>query len=163
MRLPLNSSGKTKERSSLLSEKPQVSTLIRHTTQLPATVVAPAAARGALDAAVSSPIEKRTFETARLLITELVTNSIRHAVMPAGSTIRLEIEGDDMWLRVEVHDAGREITDLRPTERPMGGGYGLRIVDQLADRWGSDQSDLGTCVWFELSLSPPSTDFRALA
>lgn len=135
-----------------------MSTLIRHTTQLPATVVAPAAARAALDAAVTSPIAERAFETARLLITELVTNSIRHAVMPHDSTIRLEIDTDDRLLRVEVHDAGREITDLRPTERPIGGGYGLRLVDQLADRWGSDQGDQGTCVWFELSLSPVSTD-----
>ena len=139
-----------------------MSTLIRHTTQLPATVVAPAAARAALDAAVTSPIAERALEAARLLITELVTNSIRHAVMPDDPMIRLEIDTDNRLLRVEVHDAGREITDLLPTERPIG-GYGLRLVDQLADRWGSDQSDLGTCVWFELSLSPPSTDFRALA
>lgn len=138
-----------------------MSTLIRHTTQLPATVVAPAAARASLDAAVTSPIAERALETARLLITELVTNSIRHAVMPHDPMIRLEIDTDNRLLRVEVHDAGREITDLLPTERPIGGGYGLRLVDQLADRWGSDQGHLGTCVWFELSLSPASNDSRA--
>lgn len=146
---------------SLLSEKPKVSTLIRHTTQLPATVVAPAAARVALNEAFDPPIPEGVLETARLLITELVTNSIRHTAMPPGSTIRLEIGADDGRLLVEVHDAGREITDLRPAERPIG-GYGLRLVDQLADRWGSDRSERGTCVWFELSLSTPRHEHPSL-
>ncbi len=126
-----------------------------HTTHLSATVVAPAEARAALGAAIEGPMGEDVLATARLLVTELVTNSVRHAIAPAGSDLRIEIDDNDGLLRVEVHDLGRESPDLRPAERPDG-GFGLHLVDQLADRWGSARSDEGTCVWFELQLTPTS-------
>lgn len=110
-----------KGRLSLSIQKAMVPTLLHHTTELPTTVVASAEARRALEAAFSPQIAKDALETARLLITELVTNSVRHAVMPPGSVIRLEIDTNAARLRVEVHDAGRVITDLRPTEHPNEG------------------------------------------
>ena len=130
--------------------------LAKHITHLSATVVAPAEARAALGPAVEAPIAEDVLETARLLVAELVTNSVRHAIVPAGSDIRIEIDDDDGLLRVEVHDSGRETPDLRPAERPEG-GFGLQLVDQLADRWGSVRSGEGTCVWFELQLAPMSS------
>ena len=130
--------------------------IAHHTTHLSATVVAPAEARAALGAAVEAPIAEDVLETARLLVTELVTNSVRHAIVLAGSEVRIEIDADYGLLRVEVYDSGRESPDLRPSERPVG-GFGLQLVDQLADRWGSVNSDEGTCVWFELMPAPRSS------
>ena len=130
--------------------------MIHHTTQLPLDVIAPARARAALGEALTSPITNDVFETARLLITELLTNSVRHGATSPGSTVRIEIDTNAERLKVEVHDAGVGTTHLRPAEE-FGGVYGLQLVDQLADRWGSDHGGDGNCVWFELMLAPTSS------
>ena len=119
--------------------------------QLPGTASAPAGARAFLEGAVSSYVSEEVLSVARLLVTELVTNSVVHAAMPAGSPIRVEIEIEDSRLRVEVLDPGFEPPDLRPVRR-ADSGFGLHLVDELADGWGSEHDGRGTCVWFELSI-----------
>jgi hypothetical protein len=62
------------------------------------------------------------------------------------------LAASDRCVRVEVCDGGSGF-DLPLDPRPTGalGGFGLRIVDRMASRWGVAGDD-GTCVWFELDL-----------
>jgi anti-sigma regulatory factor (Ser/Thr protein kinase) len=86
----------------------------------------------------------------RLLISELVTNAVRHADLDAGDAIGLVIDVADQMLRVEVHDPGGGFVPSTPSPDPARpSGWGLYLVAELADRWGVD-SDERTLVWFEL-------------
>jgi len=86
----------------------------------------------------------------RLLVSEVVTNCVRHAGLDEGSKISLHIETTHDGVRVEVTDPGPgfvpRVPDLRITQES---GWGLFLVDELADRWGVEADD-GTCVWFEI-------------
>ncbi len=84
-----------------------------------------------------------------------MTNSARHDIVPPGSDVGVEIDAVGGLLREEVYDSGGETPDLRPADR-SDGGFGLQLVDQLADRWGSEHDDEDTCVWFGLTLTPMS-------
>jgi two-component sensor histidine kinase len=91
-----------------------------------------------------------------LLVSELVSNSIRHAGLGAGERIRLRASRmDDTCAYVEVCDAGR--SGRTPAVRTRGagplepGGLGLVLVDEMADRWGVHCHEDGTCVWFEMA------------
>ncbi|MFC8511271.1 ATP-binding protein [Streptomyces sp. NPDC057411] len=92
-----------------------------------------------------------------LLVSELVTNSLRYASGPIGvRLVRLPAEGGGRprgpALLVEVSDP---LPD-GPTERPAGpddeGGRGLQLVACSARRWGTRAGRTGKTVWFELAL-----------
>ena len=86
----------------------------------------------------------------RLLVSELVTNAVRHANLAQGDVIGLVIDLADDALRVEVHDPGGGFVPTAPSPDPARpSGWGLYLVAELADRWGVD-SDESTLVWFEL-------------
>ena len=86
----------------------------------------------------------------RLLVSELVTNAVRHANLAPGDAILLVIDLGDRVLRVEVHDPGGGFVPRAPAPDPARpSGWGLYLVEELADRWGVD-SDERTLVWFEL-------------
>ena len=86
--------------------------------------------------------------TVQLLISELVTNALRH------SGCEQPVHLNASWnstVRVEVIDHGdgfAPVARSRPLEEP--GGYGLLLVGSLADRWGVE-TDAHTTVWFELN------------
>ena len=83
----------------------------------------------------------------RLLVSELVTNAVRHA---EGEAVRLVVAITAGVLRVEVHDPGRGFTRRDPPSDPMrSSGWGLVLVEELSDRWGVDGSPR-TRVWFEM-------------
>jgi len=86
----------------------------------------------------------------RLLVSELVTNAVRHANLASGDVIELVIELAERTLRVEVHDPGGGFVPTAPSPDPARpSGWGLYLVAELADRWGV-HSDDETLVWFEL-------------
>ena len=98
--------------------------------------------------------------TLRLLVSELVSNSLRHSQVPASARIELVVLETDDRIRVEVKDPGdgsqgvsRALDRLReepaPNEWPPEGGFGLGLVASLSDRYGV-RSDDGTVVWFEV-------------
>jgi anti-sigma regulatory factor (Ser/Thr protein kinase) len=90
------------------------------------------------------------FGNVRLLVSELVTNSIRHAQAGSAETIELRVAVFADRLRVEVSDHGSGFERrVRAPERDSGSGWGLYLVDQLADRWGVSRDD-ATRVWFEI-------------
>jgi anti-sigma regulatory factor (Ser/Thr protein kinase) len=86
----------------------------------------------------------------RLLLTELITNSLRHAGMSPGDEIGVKAGLTDGTVRIEVSDPGRNgPVEVRPPGA-RGGGYGLFLVDRLTSQWGVDRHH-GTTVWAELS------------
>jgi len=84
-----------------------------------------------------------------LLVTELATNGVKHAVAEPCNRITLDarVEGD--CLRVAVTDRGGGFTPRRRSpRRSEPGGWGLMLVEDIADRWGVEREP--TKVWFEL-------------
>lgn len=118
------------------------------TRQLPASAEAPAEARHALQR-LAGAVHPDRLDDLRLMVTELVTNSFRHAPVEAGGLIELRLDVGPDALRVEVRDGGWGFTPPTAPELPDEGGLGLFLVDQMADRWGIRQ-DPSTCVWFEM-------------
>ena len=90
----------------------------------------------------------------RLLVSELIANSVEHSGCAREQLISLEVSVIDERLRVEVSDPGPGF-DLprRPSHQPWEAEYGrgLLIVDSLAHSWGVSQGERST-VWFELAV-----------
>ena len=90
----------------------------------------------------------------RLLLTELISNCVRHAELGDEQPIEVRIRICHELLRVEVRDAGRGFVPRslrRPPPPEQLGGRGLYLVEALADHWGVT-SDESTVVWFEIEL-----------
>jgi anti-sigma regulatory factor (Ser/Thr protein kinase) len=109
----------------------------------------PAIARRALRR-LARDLPASVLEDIRLLVSELVTNSVRHAGLGPDATIGLRVDLLPRRIRVEVSDPG-------PGFRPGGAspsiyqdsGWGLYLVEQVATRWGVEMDDT-TMVWFEI-------------
>jgi anti-sigma regulatory factor (Ser/Thr protein kinase) len=109
----------------------------------------PAEARRALGE-VSDHVSPRRLEDARLLVSELVTNAIRHAGLDHDELIKLVVVTGEHALRIEVCDPGQGFEMSEPAPDPARpSGWGLYLVRELADRWGMER-DADTRVWFEL-------------
>jgi anti-sigma regulatory factor (Ser/Thr protein kinase) len=123
--------------------------------RLPASPLAASVARHAV-AGLRPYLDPQVTENAELLVTELVTNSVRHAGLPAEASIEFSLRASAEVLMVEVADAGRGFEADSPSRRstvagtPRSSGWGLFLVDRIADRWGAVQMDGETRVWFEL-------------
>jgi two-component sensor histidine kinase len=115
---------------------------------------APTAAREARHAVASGGFVSSLQEpTLLLLVSELVSNSVRHAGLREDESIRLRAHSDRACTYVEVCDAGRSGgIPVKRENRPLdAGGLGLVLVDEMADRWGVACHEHETCVWFELA------------
>jgi signal transduction histidine kinase len=94
-------------------------------------------------------------DDAVLLVSEIVSNSVRHARLDEADAIQVRVRGSNSMLHVDVVDPGPGFDPQRlPSARPNG-GWGLRLLDRLATRWGVDRNHV-TRVWFELT-SPVSS------
>jgi anti-sigma regulatory factor (Ser/Thr protein kinase) len=98
-------------------------------------------------------LEDGMLDDITLMVSELVTNSVRHAADDAGS-VGLDVRLQPDRVRVEVSDPG---SGFEPKPREPGqsqaSGWGLYLVDRLADRWGVMRGDR-TNVWFEMDGAP---------
>jgi anti-sigma regulatory factor (Ser/Thr protein kinase) len=122
---------------------------VRLERQLPVSPEAASAARHALDG-LAAQLGGGRLRDVRLLVSELVTNAVRHANLSDGDVIGLVVELAEHALRVEVHDPGGGFVPSAPSPDPTRpSGWGLYLVAELADRWGVDSDDR-TLVWFEL-------------
>jgi signal transduction histidine kinase len=104
---------------------------------------APAEARRVIGAL---PLPSFTREELALLVSELVTNSIRHAGLAAGDPIDLELASQDGNVWLSVQDGGSGF-DPHATDD----GFGLSIVGALADDWGVESGPHGCTVWCALA------------
>ncbi|HJR96767.1 MAG TPA: ATP-binding protein [Actinomycetota bacterium] len=123
---------------------------------LPPDKSAPLLARSALNEAIPPPVLDSRFDDARLAASEIVTNAVRHADLDQGrDVIRMVIEADDDHVRVEV-DQRTPLNDVRLLTPGLGlhrvGGFGLRLVEHMADDWGYEAGPPGN-VWFEFRTS----------
>ena len=98
-------------------------------------------------------LEEETFQDLRLLLSELVTNVVRHAGIAEGAPIRVRVRRGPGVCSADVTSNGVafEAPDL-PADTPgrAEGGFGLAILARLASQWGVELLDDGTRVWFEL-------------
>lgn len=87
----------------------------------------------------------------RLLVTELINNSVQHAGPDAWTHVVVHISIAPERLRAVVCDGGAGLDPATAVPRPSGASAlrGLQLVDRLATRWGTCAED-GSCVWFEL-------------
>ncbi len=105
----------------------------------------PESARQARRALMNGGLDPDLDHTVSLLATELVTNSVRHAAVEGD--IRIEATLAEGYARIEVVDGG---AGFDPEIRHDVDGFGLRLVDKLASRWGVQRDGEGTRVWFEV-------------
>ena len=86
-----------------------------------------------------------------LVISELVTNSVRHAGIDASEPVQLSVNVDGDTVRVAVRDLGPGFEPPpAPSDPAHVGGWGLVLVDQLAERWGVEHDGEANVVWCEL-------------
>jgi anti-sigma regulatory factor (Ser/Thr protein kinase) len=118
--------------------------------QLARDVRAPALARSAISEQLyGTGIDGSLGQTIVLLVSEVVSNAVRHSSGPADSTIALEASIGERHVRIAVTDAGEGFTPRPRDPERLGEGYGLYLVEKAASSWGVE-SDGGTTVWFEL-------------
>ncbi|WP_214327261.1 ATP-binding protein [Nonomuraea sediminis] len=98
-----------------------------------------------------------------LLVSELATNAVTHSDSGSpGGTLTIEVnESCAVWadvlgavvVRVDVIDDGSlSVPTPRTPDSESGGGRGLWLVENLADKWGHWERDKQRGVWFELEL-----------
>ena len=86
-----------------------------------------------------------------LVISELVTNSVRHAGLEATEPLQLSVRVAGDTVRVAVRDRGPGFKPpAAPNDPAHVGGWGLVLVDQLAERWGVEHDGEVNLVWCEL-------------
>lgn len=91
-----------------------------------------------------------------MVLTELVTNAIRHGCADSGAGIGVDIWRASGELRIEVSQSG-DLPDLREIRRRHPGverGYGILLLDRLCRAWGLDGEQGRT--WAEISLDDPA-------
>jgi anti-sigma regulatory factor (Ser/Thr protein kinase) len=95
-------------------------------------------------------------DDAELLVSELVTNSIRHSRSAKGGRITLAVARPADVIHIDVIDEGAETLPLVDDDafvNALGdGGRGLALVKTLADGWGVHDDPAGRCVWFEFRI-----------
>ena len=112
---------------------------------VPPTTRAPSIARDALRRwLASSPFPPGAVADLLLVLSELVTNAVVHAMTEA----HVRVTVNENWLRLEVHDRSSGPPRLR-NGGDTPGGYGLQLVATIADDWGWSTTPTGKVVWAE--------------
>ena len=110
---------------------------------------APALARSLVSRWLDGHGDAALHADARLLVSELVTNSLLHAEQPDGAPLHVSAAALNGRVRVAVEDHGRGPVRRRAPD-PHHGGFGLQLVELISTRWGVDH-ERGTNVWFVLA------------
>jgi serine/threonine-protein kinase RsbW len=126
-----------------------IGTPTNHESRLVCDESAPAQARAAIR---SLNPRAPLIGDAMLVVSELVTNAVRHSGCDATDHIELRAALLGSAVRIEVRDPGR--TRSIPCVAIEGdhfGGMGLRLVEALSDSWGAERGG-EQVVWAEISL-----------
>ncbi len=116
------------------------------TLALPALPDSIPLARHVLDR-LEDAVDEPLLDDLRLLVSEVVTNSIRHG--PGGQIVELRVSVNGRGVRVEVEDGGSGFVPPVHDDAERAAGWGLMLVDRIADRWGISSART-TTVWFEI-------------
>jgi anti-sigma regulatory factor (Ser/Thr protein kinase) len=113
---------------------------------------APRAAREVVAAALVEWMPAAIVERARLVVSELVTNSLLHSGAPAGEHVTVRLRALAPRCRIEVEDSGRGgAIAPRAPDPVLGGGMGLHLVAALSESWGVIRDGDGPSrVWAQL-------------
>ena len=119
---------------------------------IPIGAQAPGVARSVIAQWLADDVAPSVLETALLLVSELVSNSVRHSGGREGEDLVLRVY---LWAdscRLEVEDPGRDrVIAPKPPDLFRGGGMGLNLVQTLSERWGVVRAAEGpTRVWAQL-------------
>ena len=93
-------------------------------------------------------------ENAVLVVSELLTNAIRHA--RDTDAIELDLHATRAWLRIEIQDRDRQWPRPRVVNELSESGFGFVLIDALAAKWGVRETETGKAVWAELDIQPGS-------
>lgn len=120
---------------------------------IPIGTDAPAAARAVVARCLARTVEEQVLESAQLIVSELVTNSLLHSGAGEGDAVLVRVH---LWrgtCRLEVQDPGGDgVVAPRPPRPQDGSGMGLHIVQTLSTRWGVVRASGGpTRVWAQLA------------
>ncbi len=129
-------------------EPPRASRSLR--LELERTVRAPAIARAAVsEHLLELGVDGSFGQTVVLLVSEVVSNAVRHSSAPEHVPISLDALVTEVAVRVAVTDAGEGFTPRPRDPERVGDGYGLYLLEKASSSWGVE-ADEGTTVWFEL-------------
>jgi anti-sigma regulatory factor (Ser/Thr protein kinase) len=124
---------------------------------LPAAIDSVPMARELASGLGSGLMEPGQLDNLTLVVTELVSNAVRHAA--SSEPVKLAMTPKEGYLCVQVTDSGR---GLVPEPGAMGGedvpGYGLFLVEQLSRRWGMTREGGRTRVWVEIDFVEAPAD-----
>jgi anti-sigma regulatory factor (Ser/Thr protein kinase) len=120
---------------------------------LPLDARAPAAARTVVEN-LRDRVAALVLGDARLVVSELVSNSVRHSGASDRAVVVVRVELTGTMVRLEVEDPGRAGV-IAPRAPDPDGGFGLNLVAGLSERWGLERVAAGgTRVWAQLSRAP---------
>lgn len=116
---------------------------------VPATLRAPYEARSWVGQ-LGIPLSEERADAVRLLVTELVTASVKHARLHQEREIEVSLQAEEGVVHVEVTDPAASRPDVRE-EPDDATGWGFYLVDKLSDRWGLSDGE-PVRWWFELDV-----------
>jgi anti-sigma regulatory factor (Ser/Thr protein kinase) len=122
---------------------------------LPLDVQAPSAARFVIADILRDRLPTRLVETAQLIISELVSNSLRHNAAPQDQAVVVRVAHDRGTWRLEVEDPGGGGVLAPDPERAAAGRLGMNLVESLSECWGVEHAaERGTRAWAFLPRGP---------
>jgi serine/threonine-protein kinase RsbW len=128
---------------------------------LPLDVQAPSAARFVVADFLRDRLPPRLVESAQLIISELVSNSLRHNASPQDQAIVVRVAADRGTWRVEVEDPGGGGVLAPDPERAAAGRLGMNLVQSISECWGVEHAaERGTRAWAYLPRGPVAGDRR---
>jgi anti-sigma regulatory factor (Ser/Thr protein kinase) len=119
---------------------------------LPLDVQAPGAARTIVEHYLRDRPEAPAIDTAQLLVSELVTNSLRHSGARPDDQVRLTIRAmpGRVWIAVQDPGLGADIM-AAAADPTRSNGFGLQLVETLSEHWGVERlARGGTQVWAQV-------------
>jgi anti-sigma regulatory factor (Ser/Thr protein kinase) len=118
---------------------------------LPPNDRAPAAARRLVSTLLVAWGYADQVELAELVVSELVSNAVRHA--GDCGDLEIELSGDLDVIRLRVADGSPEHPIIRPDPTGARPGLGLQLIEQVATGWGVEDYLFGKRVWVDLATA----------
>jgi len=116
---------------------------------VPARAEAAREVRDVLRRHLGGSMAERELSDAELVVTELLTNGVRHAGIALDEPLRVRVSTGRGVLHVEVEDGGHAGAVRIREADPITGGIGLKLVEALALAWGVERGQ-HTTVWADL-------------
>jgi signal transduction histidine kinase len=122
--------------------------------RLPLNVRAPGTARAIVVEFLRDRVPHGLLDRAKLIVSELVTDSVNDRDAPADRFVVLRIESSPTTVRLELDDPGRAGAVVKVDAQ---GWFGLQVMQAVSESWGGERDpDGGTRTWAQLQLSGPT-------